>query len=103
MSLDKLFQILFFVHIVRIFLIPDSRIIIGLMFSGGPFFFPGFCMGVRMPFSSFSCLIKDDCNLLVDLYRGIIDVFSLCTVTSSTFSVFQFGGSLADFFCGESK
>ena len=26
------------------------------MFSGGPFFFPGFCKGVRMPkFSSLSC------------------------------------------------
>ena len=37
----------------------------------------------------------------MDLYKGIFDVFSLCTITSSTFSIFQFGGSLADFFCGE--
>ena len=53
--MDKRFQILFIMHIVRPFLISDSRII-GLMFSGGPFFFPGFCKGVRMPkFSSSSC------------------------------------------------
>ncbi len=36
------------VHIARIFLRIDNNII-GLRFSGGPFFFPGFCSGTRCP------------------------------------------------------
>ena len=90
-------------HIVKIFLITDSRII-GLMFSGGPFFFHGFCKGVRMPkFSSSSCSPVSSIRLkiLAICLWGIFDVFSLCTVTSCTFSIFQFGGSLADFISGE--
>ena len=40
--------ILLITQIAKIFLRIDSRII-GLRFSGGPFFFPGFCNGVRCP------------------------------------------------------
>ena len=82
MSLDKRFQIIFIMHIVRIFMITDSRIM-GVMFSGSPLLFPVYvrvlgCLNLVLQ------VVKDDCKLLVDLYRGIFDVFSGCTVTSST-------------------
>ena len=83
MSLDKRFQIIFIMHIVRIFLYTDSRII-GLMFSGGPFFFPGFCKGVRMPkFSSSSCSPVSAIRLKMIaiclwIYTGAYLMYSAC-------------------------
>ena len=94
-------------HIVRIFLITDSRIM-GLMFSGGPFFFPGFCKGVRMPkFSSSSCSPVSAIRLKMIaiclwISTGAYLMYSACVPSHpALFSIFQFGGSLADFFCGE--
>ena len=91
-------------HIVRIVMITDS-IIIGLMLSGGDFFFPSFCNGVRMHiFNSSSCSPVSAIRLKLIaiclwISTGAYLMYSSCVPSHP--ALFQFGGSLADFFCGE--
>ena len=91
-------------HIVSIFLRTD-KIMIGLWFSGGPFFSPGFGNGVKMPicisdggFHSFDVVL----NIFAMLFCMEVGAYLICSalidfIDASTFAILHAFDCFADF------